>query len=271
VTKGIIFDIRRFSLHDGPGIRTTVFFKGCPLRCVWCHNPESISPNIHLLYKAELCLACEGCVKMDCPAEARKAVGEVVSTEIVMKRILRDCFTFDESGGGVTFSGGEPFMQFDFLKSLVQRCKEERLHTAVDTSGYAPLAHVLEIANWADLFLFDLKLIDEQAHRQFTGVSNTGILENLTKLCDTDKSIEIRMPIIPGITDTRENIEGTIRFLLKLRRAPLVRLLPHHQVAMAKYERFGIPCKLPPTEDPTAERMAELVACFKASGLEASI
>jgi pyruvate formate lyase activating enzyme len=121
---GIIFDVRRFSLHDGPGIRTTVFLKGCPLRCVWCHNPESISPNVQLLYKTELCLACEACVKMDCPAEARKAVGEVISDQAVMARILRDRFTFDESGGGVTFSGGEPLMQFDFLKSLLVHCRE---------------------------------------------------------------------------------------------------------------------------------------------------
>jgi pyruvate formate lyase activating enzyme len=268
---GIVFDIRRFSLHDGPGIRTTVFMKGCPLRCVWCHNPESISPNIQLLYKAELCLTCDSCVKMNCPAEARKAIGEVISDEAVMTRILRDRFTFDESGGGVTFSGGEPLMQFDFLKSLLQRCKEERLHVAVDTSGYAPWRQVQEVAELADLFLFDLKLIDEKDHLQFTGVSNTGILENLKKLCDNNKSIEIRIPIIPGITDTGANIEGTKRFLLQLRNPPPVRLLPHHQVAMAKYERFGMKCRLPPTEDPTEERMAELAESFKACGLVALI
>jgi pyruvate formate lyase activating enzyme len=268
---GIVFDVRRFSLHDGPGIRTTVFLKGCPLRCVWCHNPESISPNVQLLYKTELCLACEACVKMDCPAEARKAVGEVISDQAVMARVLRDRFTFDESGGGVTFSGGEPLMQFDFLKSLLVQCKEERLHVAVDTSGYAPWHHLQEVAALTDLFLFDLKLIDEKEHLQFTGVSNIGILENLKKLCDTNRLIELRMPIIPGITDTRANIEGTIRFLLQLRNPPPIWLLPHHQVAMAKYERFGLQCKLPPTVDPTEERMAELVACFKASGLKAMI
>lgn len=266
---GTIFDIKRFSIHDGPGIRTTVFMKGCPLSCVWCHNPESQSPEIHELFKPDLCLKCERCARQDCPAEARIMVGERIETEALMARILRDRFSFDESGGGVTFSGGEPLMQGEFLKDLLIRCREEAVHTAVDTSGFASLRLMREVAALANLFLFDIKLIDDSEHITFTGVTNRGILENLKELCNNHCPIELRMPIIPGITDTVSNLEGVAHFLGSLKNCPRIRLLPHHHVAMAKYERFGIDCKLTKRIDPSDERMDALVAYFRALGVDA--
>ena len=266
---GILFDIKRFSLHDGPGIRTTVFMKGCPLRCVWCHNPESISPEIHFLFKPELCLKCEACSNAECPAEARIQVGEIITEEALMARIIPDRYAFDESGGGVTFSGGEPLMQPVFLKAMLARCRLEDIHAAVDTSGFAPLQTILEVSALAKLLLFDIKLIDHQEHINFTGVSNVGILENLTELCNNKYPIELRMPIIPGITDTVSNLEGAARFLGGLTNAPRIRLLPHHHVAMSKYARFGMTCKLERTEDPSEARMDELVDFLKLRGVDA--
>lgn len=266
---GTIFDIKRFSIHDGPGIRTTVFLKGCPLRCVWCHNPESISPEIQYLFKSELCMNCPTCVGLECPAEARTQMGRVMDTEAVMERVLRDRFSYDESGGGVTFSGGEPMMQVTFLKELLLRCRAEAIHAAVDTSGYASLRDLRDVAALAELFLFDLKLIDPAEHLKYTGVPNERILENLTDLCHTHQPVELRMPIIPGITDTDANLEGVARFLGTLENAPRIRLLPHHQVAMAKYARFGLTCRMDERADPTDERMEALVAFLKERGIAA--
>jgi len=266
---GTIFDIKRFSIHDGPGIRTTVFMKGCPLSCVWCHNPESQSTEIHELFKPELCLKCDLCARQECPAEARTMVGERIEVDTLMARILRDRFSFDESGGGVTFSGGEPLMQGEFLKDLLVRCREEAVHTAVDTSGFASKRLILEVAAVANLFLFDIKLINDSDHIRFTGVTNRGILENLRELCNNELHIELRMPIIPGITDTDSNLEGVAQFLERLKNCPPLRLLPHHHVAMAKYERFGIDCKLTKRIDPSEERMDTLVSYFRAHGCDA--
>ena len=252
---GTIFDIKRFSIHDGPGIRTTVFMKGCPLSCVWCHNPESQATEIHELFKTELCLKCDLCARQECPAEARTMVGERIDAETLIARIIRDRFSFDESGGGVTFSGGESLMQGEFLKHLLMRCREEAVHAAVDTSGFASLRLISEVAALANLFLFDVKLIDDSEHIRFTGVTNRGILENLKELCNNGVSIELRLPIIPGITDTDSNLAGVAHFLGSLKNCPRMRLLPHHHVAMAKYERFGIDCKLTKRVDPSEERM----------------
>ncbi len=225
--------------------------------------------DIHELFKPELCLKCDLCARQDCPAEARTMVGERIDTETLMVRILRDRFSFDESSGGVTFSGGEPLMQGEFLKNLLVRCREEAVHAAVDTSGFATSHLMSEVAALASLFLFDIKLIDDSEHIRFTGVTNRGILENLKELCNTHIPIELRMPIIPGITDTDSNLEGVARFLGRLKNCPRLRLLPHHHVAMAKYERFGIVCQLNKKSDPSEERMDALVCYFRALGFDA--
>lgn len=229
---GIIFDIKRFAVHDGPGIRTTVFLKGCPLRCAWCHNPEGIS--------AALC---------DVPKSVRignkiftemETVGKEISVENLMRELEKEKIFMDESGGGVTFSGGEPLMQPEFLNEALLACKNAGMHTAVDTSGYARWEIMEKTANLTDLFLYDLKIMDDKKHKQFTSVSNKIIIENLKKLSALGKNIQVRIPCISGITFTDKNISETIDLLRSLAYKPKeVNLLPFHKTASHKYERFG--------------------------------
>ena len=297
---GTIFDIKRFSMHDGPGIRTTVFLKGCPLSCVWCHNPESQSCEPVLLRRPELCVRCWRCAAAcpqgalqagaeqafardggrcvacgacaeACPSEALTRVGRVVEARALIEEVARDRLFFDESGGGVTFSGGEPLDQPEFLKEALSLCRLEGLHSAVDTSGFAPRQVAREVAALADLVLYDLKLLDPDAHRRCTGVSNEEILGNLRALAAEGRRVEIRMPMIPGITDTEENIEAACRFIGTLPQKPRVRLLGHHHAAMSKYSRFGMKHRLGKVEDPTPDRLAEIAARMRSAGVEAFV
>ncbi|MFO7890106.1 MAG: glycyl-radical enzyme activating protein, partial [bacterium] len=204
---GTIFDIKKYSIHDGPGIRTTVFFKGCPLRCWWCQNPESqnTKPDIipagiskrkfHIQYKKD-----------------KELIGMEMTAEEVMAEIRKDIIFYDESGGGVTFSGGEPLFQPDFLHQLLFKCKKEDIHTAVDTCGYASREVVERIIPLTDLFLFDLKLMDDQEHKKYTGVDFQPIKDNLIFLSNQNSVISIRIPVIPGITDTKVNLDKMIQF-----------------------------------------------------------
>lgn len=293
---GTIFDIKRFSMHDGPGIRTTVFLKGCPLACAWCHNPESQSQAPALLQRNDLCVRCSRCVAQcsqaarvlgedggtrdaarcvacgecaeACPAEAVTRVGREAEADTLVAEIARDRVFFDESGGGVTFSGGEPLSQPAFLMDLLSRSREAGMHCAVDTSGYAARQTALTLARQADLVLYDLKLLDPVLHQRFTGVSNTGILENLRALSEDGPQLEVRMPMIPGITDTPENLDATAAFLRTLPRVPPVRLLAHHHAAMSKYCRFGMVHTLGELQDPTPEQMSGLAARLRKSGIE---
>jgi len=294
VTSGILFDFKKFSLHDGPGIRTTVFLKGCPLRCAWCHNPESISPAVELHYWPERCILCGECVEAcpekalsltdhtllkdrarcarcgrcaaACPAEAWQQIGREMSLAEVMAEIEKDLPFYDESGGGVTFSGGEPLLQPDFLAEALRACKAIGLHTAVDTSGHTGWKNLARVLPDADLFLYDLKLIDGARHRQFTGVPNDMILKNLRDLAAAGSQIIIRIPIIPGITDDRANLEGTARFLRELDSIHRVDLLPYHRIAAGKYARMGLSYSLPDTAPPSAERMGEIQELFQSYG-----
>jgi pyruvate formate lyase activating enzyme len=216
--KGIVFDIKRFAIHDGPGIRTTVFLKGCPLRCWWCHNPESQD------------------VKSE--TDVKKILLDGISfdkTEIVGKESV----FYDESGGGVTFSGGEPMLQPEFLTRLLKASKQKGFHTAVDTSGFAKTEHFNEILGLTDLFLFDLKHTNDAEHRKFTGVSNDLILQNLSFLTENSAHIIIRIPLIPGI-NTYENEIGSMIGLLNTFDGKIkeVHLLPYHDIAKNKYRRF---------------------------------
>ena len=296
---GTIFDIKRFSMHDGPGIRTTVFLKGCPLSCVWCHNPESQSASFSLLHRQELCLRCGLCVracardalKLDdaavardsarcaacggcaaiCPSEATTRVGREVESDALLREIAKDRLFFDESGGGVTFSGGEPLSQPEFLKEMLIRCREAGLHSAVDTSGYAPSQVMLEIARRTDAVLYDIKLMDPEQHQRLTGVANAVILENLRALSAAGTRLEIRVPVIPGITDTPENLAAVAAFIRALPHAPAVRLLAHHHAAMSKYRRFGMEQKLGEIEDPTPNHMADIAARLRGAGIEVCV
>lgn len=274
MTTGTLFDIKRFSVQDGPGIRTTVFLKGCPLNCAWCHNPESQDANASPLYRPSLCIQCDGCLHTDparaaevCPSEARTMVGRMVTAESVINEISRDSAFFDESNGGVTFSGGEPLAQPGFLAELLDRSGELGLHRAVDTCGYAGAETLARIATRTDLFLVDVKLMDSSESLRWTGVPSEPIQRNIRWLSKSGKPMEIRMPIIPGITDTPANLSAAQDFLMSLPGRHTVRLLPHHRSAMSKYEQFGIGRRMPDTADPSSEQIETLADQMRSAGL----
>ncbi len=255
--KGLIFNIQRFSIHDGPGIRTVVFLKGCPLRCLWCHNPEGQFFKKEMVLWDDRCIGCETCRKVcpdsavenpenctfcgkcveECPAGAREIAGKEMTVEEVMTEIKKDMVFYEESSGGVTFSGGEPLFQRNFLISLLKRCKEEGISTAIETCGYSSWDVLLSVIKYTDLFLFDLKLMDEELHKKFTGVSNLIIIENLVKLSSNHKNIIIRIPVVPGINDSIENIDKTSEFVSSLG-IKEVHLLPFHKGGVEKYRRL---------------------------------
>ncbi|MDR1055273.1 MAG: glycyl-radical enzyme activating protein [Prevotellaceae bacterium] len=227
---GIIFDIKRFAVHDGPGIRTTIFFKGCSLKCSWCHNPESIG-----LTPLQICKT----VKLNSREFVKEEiVGYEISDEQLFNELKKEQVFMNESGGGVSFSGGEPLIQYNFLLKMLEICKIHGIHTAVDTSLFSSWKIIDEINRLSDLFLIDLKLMDDAKHQQYTGVSNKPILENIIKLSDAGANIRIRIPIIPNVNDTQDNITQSISFIKNLPK-PVngIDLLPFHNTANEKYKR----------------------------------
>ncbi len=291
---GTIFDIRRYSVHDGPGIRTTVFFKGCPLRCTWCHNPESQRRQPELIFRPDRCIRCGNCLKAckpgaiswdgdpadpatrstieaalcdlcaacanACPSEARQMAGRQATVQEVMEEVVKDVSFYDESGGGVTFSGGEPLLQPRFLQALLQACRSQEIRTALDTSGFASWAALNRLRDQVDLFLYDLKLVDEARHRQFTGVGNRAILSNLRRLSELGHAIIVRLPIIPGITDDVANIRQVGSFVASLPHIERLDILPYHHAAAAKYERLGRAYSLHDLKPPSQSHMEEVAA-----------
>jgi pyruvate formate lyase activating enzyme len=254
--SGIVFDIKKFAVHDGPGIRTSVFLKGCPLKCIWCHNPESRAPE---------CIKTPGHTRIgNLRFTDEKSIGKEMSADEVINEVLKDKIFYEESGGGITFSGGEPFYQLEFLKELLHNAKENNLHTTVDTSGYVNRAYLEKTISDIDLFLYDIKLIDNTVHKKFTGVSNDLILDNLRFLLEQNANVIIRIPIISGITDTVENISGIIQMLQQLNFTGNMNLLPYHKTAMHKYDLLKMNNKLEEMDnchkdlaDDTATRFAE--------------
>jgi len=229
--KGLIFDVRRFTVHDGPGIRTTVFFKGCPLSCVWCHNPESISPQQEIIMKRMMFDGRN--------IERRETIGQLYSKEELIREIIKDRIFYDESDGGVTFSGGEPLMQHVFLKEAIIGCRENGIHVALDTSGYASEKIFREIVSLTNLVLFDIKETEEARHIKATGVSRKVIMRNLEWLAETNIRTILRTPVIPGYTFDNEYIQQLKQLMASIRSDNIrqIDLLPYHATATHKYER----------------------------------
>lgn len=250
-----IFDIVRGSYVDGPGIRTTVFFKGCNLACAWCHNPESqrMAPQL-MLYK-DKCTGCGKCLEkcknalascdlcgkcaLYCPHDARKICGREYTSDEVLREVRKDCAFYDASGGGVTFSGGECMLQIDFLEEILQKCKRYGIHTAVDTAGSVPAAAFERILPYTDLFLFDVKCMDSEKHRRYTGVGNGQILANLSRLLEAKRPIWVRIPIIPTVNDAPEEMEAIRDFLAGCGKPERIELIPYHAMGEDKYAALG--------------------------------
>lgn len=278
--KGRIFEIKRFAVHDGDGIRTTVFFKGCPLKCVWCHNPEGIGFKPQIAYYQDKCIGCGECVDVCgagahiisdgihkferdkcigcgkcedvCMGNALKFYGKELTVEELTEMVLEDKEFYSNSGGGVTISGGECLMQADFCAEFLKKLKENQIHTAVDTCGFLPKDALDKIMPYTDMFLYDLKAIDEDIHIKCTGVSNKSILENLKYIDDCGKNIEIRIPYVPGYNDNQ--IDGIAQFLNGLKNISKVRVLPYHNYAGSKYKSLDMENTLPEVL-PSAEKI----------------
>lgn len=247
MSKGTIFNIEEFAVHDGPGIRKLVFFKGCPLQCSWCHNPEGISFRKELMISRSTCIQCGKCKEICihdkcvscgkcvgvCPLRLRKVCGQEIEAQELAEKLLKGKEVLINSGGGITISGGEPLAQPVFLFDLLEQLKA--LHIAVETSGHASGSIFQKMVSMVDLVLMDVKHTDPKIHKKHTGIDNSLILENLKFLCQSSTNFYIRIPLIPGVNDTRENIQMTALLIKDAKHLKQVELLPYHQTAGAKY------------------------------------
>lgn len=294
--KGVVFNVQRFSTEDGPGIRTTVFMKGCPLRCLWCQNPEGLNPRPELVWYDVRCIGVRACIKacsagalrleMDglhidrgkctacglcvkaCPTGALEVIGVEYTPERLVDEVLRDKVFYDTSGGGVTFSGGEPMLQADFLAEVLPLLKEHDVHVALDTSGFAPWKRFEEILRWVDLVLYDLKVMDAAKHRELTGVDPELIWENAVRLAERGVRMWIRTPVIPGMTDGEENVRAVSRFIVeKLPTVERYDLLAFNNLCVSKYRRLGLKFPLEGARLMRREEMERLARVAEEEGV----
>ena len=292
-SKGITFNIQRFSIHDGPGIRTTVFTKGCPLRCKWCSNPESISPNPEIMVNdircihcgkceeacpegaiiaiegneridQEKCTLCMECIKA-CHTKALECMGTYMSVEEVVDEVEKDSLFYQNSGGGVTISGGEPLMQWKFTRDILQKCKERGFHTALDTTGYTSWKVMEEVIKYVDLILYDIKHMNDDLHVKHTGVSNVQILENIEKI-PPNVRMWIRIPLIPGFNDSTENMKEVASLASRLG-VEKVSILPYHEWGKGKYEKLSKEYTFVSPGEIGEERLEEIKEIFKEKGV----
>lgn len=299
MTSGLIFNIQKFSLHDGPGIRTTVFLKGCSLCCAWCHNPESLSRQREIVVVDNRCLECGECRSVcpfgdeiagedrlpsrhdkctqcgacvdACPTDARQMLGRTCSVDEVVAEVIKDRVFYEDSGGGVTVSGGEPLVQADFTTSLLEALRTAGIHTALDTTGLGNTEKLLAAAAFAELVLYDLKAYDEARHIELTGVSNQLILANLRQLDQQHENIWIRLPVVPGFNDDLIELRGIASVLQELKHVTLVNLLPFHRSGLHKYERLGKSHALDGVNAPSAAVMEQAADIFRKGGFPTKI
>ena len=286
--KARLFNIQHFSLHDGPGIRTSVFLKGCPLRCFWCHNPESFLPYKQIQFFGGKCSGCGRCALVcpnardgkrvlfssscslcgecvrSCWSLALAEVGREVSLGELFEEIASDRDLYEKSGGGVTFTGGEPLMQHEFLYKILKQCKAEGINTALETSLFADYSMLEKLLPFLDYIYCDLKVLDDEKHRVATGVSNERILHNLVGLAGTDKDVTVRIPVVPGFNDNEEDMEASAVWLASLPRVPPVEMLPFHGICVGKYEALDMEYPAAGLSEPSRERMGEMAEVFKA-------
>jgi pyruvate formate lyase activating enzyme len=289
---GRVFNIQRYSLHDGPGIRTTVFLKGCPARCLWCHNPESqaFDPEVVVFEGrcahcgtcetvcpegapppgSALCTACGVCVDA-CPAGARELAGRDMTVGEVLAEVVKDRIFYEQSGGGVTLSGGEPLAQLPFVTALLEGCRRESIATALDTCGFASQESLLRLVPLVDLFLFDVKLVDDERHRALTGLPSGPILDNLRALAAAHPRVWVRVPIVPGHTDSAADLTATAALLAGLPGVRRVDLLPFHRTGAAKARRLGRDYPLESLAPPAPGQLESLAGIFRERGLAVSI
>ena len=295
--NGIMFKIQRFSIHDGPGIRTAVFLKGCPLRCWWCHTPEGQDESSRIYHRADRCIICGRCVALcpssavllskeglsiernlckncfrcidACPTNAMEVIGKVVSVDAVMKETDKDTIFYEETGG-VTFSGGEPFFQFDFLYDLLIACKEKGIHTAVETSGLTKWDNIKKASTYIDLFYFDIKFINEKMHKKYTGLSNKTIISNLMKLSRIHTNVCVRVPLIPDINDDHKNMKKICKLLL-IAGIKCIEILPYHNIGEYKYGWIGKEYKFKGIGGLGADKLSGIKQYFLSSGINVII
>lgn len=299
--KGVVFNIQHYAIHDGPGIRTTVFLKGCPLKCLWCQNPESQDLMPVIFFNAEKCTGCGMCIEVCpqgairivdgksatdrslcrgagkcaeiCPNEARSLMGRYMSGAEVFEDVNADAIFYQNSGGGVTLTGGDPIAQPAFSIDILKRCRRAGIHTAIETCGFARWKLLKAILEYTDLVLYDIKHMDPHRHKQYTGVSNERILDNAKKIrMELHLPMLARLPIIPGYNDASENLKAAARFIaVELGKDVNVHLLPYHRLAETKYERLERPQACVRIEPPGDARMQELKIMFESYGLTVSI
>lgn len=298
MSQGLIFDIKHYAINDGPGIRLTLFFKGCPLSCRWCHNPESISPQIQKMYSRQKCIGAGECIKVcpenaltltldglvtnwnkctlcgkcvqACPSKAIEISGQIISEEQLIKTIESESLFFDQSGGGITFSGGEPLMQHKILLQLLEECGKRHIHRVVDTSLFSQSEIVKQVAEKTDLFLVDLKHMDNEKHKKYTGVSNHLILKNIQMLSTLGSDFWIRIPLIAGINADEENIRASASFLSNLNwNSKLLNLLPYHDIGKNKHKKLGSDYNSNSMAEPSYEIIKQSIRIFAEYGIEA--
>ncbi len=297
ILSGLIFDIQRYSIHDGPGIRTTVFLKGCPLRCLWCQNPESIRKERDILFDQEKCTECGMCEKVckedainlenekrvnrerctycgecadNCYAKALRMAGELMTVDEVLEEVKKDLAFYKKSSGGMTLSGGEPMMHPTFSGAILNKCQSTGIHTCIETSGFAPWDSFEEVLPHTDLILYDLKVMNPEKHEEFIGASNDLILNNAELLIEEDIDLEFRMPLIPSYNSNNENIEKLSKFLNELGREQ-IHILPYHDLAVTKYRQLGKDYPLSDLDRPSENLLEKTKKKFEDNGISVRI